>query len=123
MSRQRSSANIKVRPNLFSKTLFFVLYHLMLSGKVKAWKILVQGIYLDFVGSARDVVGFRFLPPFDHPRQLKCELPRYPAGEPTFSVLFEQPLSTRVEICLVLVDWDTYNAIKVIEWRGVILAL
>jgi len=33
------------------------------------------GIILGFVGSPRDFFGFRFLPPFDHPRHLKLGAP------------------------------------------------
>ena len=111
MSRQRSAANIfkSVTKLVFR---FFVSYHLMLSGNFKAWKVLVQGFYLGFVGALGMFLSLD-LAPFDHPRHLKSEL---------FSFV-SPPLSTRVGICLVLVDWDTYNAMRVMKWRGVILAL
>ena len=84
----------------------------MLSGNFKVWKVLVQGFYLGFVGALGMFLSLD-LAPFDHPRHLKSEL---------FSFV-SPPLSTRVGICLVLVDWDTYNAMRVMKWRGVILAL
>ena len=84
----------------------------MLSGNFKAWKVLVQGFYLGFVVALGMFLSLD-LAPFDHPRHLKSEL---------FSFV-SSPLSTRVGICLVLVDWDTYNAMRVMKWRGVILAL
>ena len=66
MSRQRSAANIlKSDTKLVFK--FFVSYHLMLSGNFKAWKVLVQGFYLGFVGAlgmflSLDLAGIRSSP-------------------------------------------------------------
>ena len=72
MSRQCSAANIlKSDTKLVFK--FFVSYHLMLSGNFKAWKVLVEGFYLGFVGALGMFLSLD-LAPFDHPRHLKSEL-------------------------------------------------
>ena len=54
--------------------LFFMLYHLMLSGKFYGWEN-QHGISLRVNFWSRDFCGFWFLPPFDHPHHLKSRVP------------------------------------------------
>ena len=73
--------------NKQTNILFFVLYHLMLSGNFQGseirhgifWGLIFgPGIFLGFVGSPKDFFWALIFPPFDHPRHLKSGVPPPP---------------------------------------------